>query len=86
MFTLMPMNERAIHVNPVSASAPTIPAVIALPVFIINVHGVGELGDRVANYSGQPINKRYLQVRRPEIYDALLRDLDGNLKAETPAK
>ncbi len=50
------------------------------------VHGVGELGDRVANYSGQPINKRYLQVRRPEIYDALLRDLDGNLKAETPAK
>jgi predicted amidohydrolase len=45
------------------------------------VHAVCALGDSVANYSGQPINKRYLQVRRPEIYETLLRDLDGDLKA-----
>jgi predicted amidohydrolase len=50
------------------------------------VHAVCELGDSVANYSGQPINKRYLQVRRPEIYEALLRDLDGDWKAPAAPK
>ena len=44
------------------------------------VHAVCEIGDSVANHTGQPINKRYLQLRRPEIYQALLHDLDGDLK------
>jgi predicted amidohydrolase len=45
------------------------------------VHAVCEIGDSVANHTGQPIGKRYLQMRRPEIYGTLLRDLDGDLKA-----
>jgi predicted amidohydrolase len=44
------------------------------------VHAVCEIGDSVANHTGQPIGKRYLQMRRPEIYEALLRDIDGDLK------
>lgn len=47
------------------------------------VHAAIQLGDSVANHTGQPIGKRYLQMRRPEIYEGLLRDLDGDLKAKT---
>jgi predicted amidohydrolase len=49
------------------------------------VHAVCELGDSVANHTGQPIGKRYLQMRRPEIYEPLLRDLDGDLKGTASA-
>jgi predicted amidohydrolase len=45
------------------------------------IYAVCELDDSVANYTGQPINKRYLLARRPEIYEAVIRDLDGDLKA-----
>jgi hypothetical protein len=44
------------------------------------VHAVCEVGDSVANHTGQPIGKRYLQMRRPEIYQPLLYDIDGQLK------
>lgn len=39
------------------------------------VHADCVLGDSVANHTGQPINKRYLQNRRPELYRALTESL-----------
>lgn len=42
------------------------------------VHAACEFGDSVANFTGHDVGKRYLMVRRPDIYEYLTRDFGAD--------